>query len=149
MGIAFRFLRFPALILALAGLTLAQGPGPTTPAKEYVRINGRVIATIVCPGCPTVTLTDNSNPGTTHYKIGDSFTVTIKGAPNSYVTVVQNNGTPYSFPLKTDGNGNWSLPGSWGTGNNGSYSQQWSVGPTQGVPGTPAIPTLNFTVYTS
>jgi hypothetical protein len=131
-----RFLKSLALLFALALLASAQGVGdPAKPAKEYVHLNGRVVATRMCPSCPTIKLTDTTHPGTTHYRAGDSFTVTVKGAPNSPVTV----GT-YTFG-NTDGNGNWSITSSWGSGDVGSYTQYWAVG------GTPAMPTLIFTVY--
>ena len=138
-----RFLRPLALGLALALFALAQGVSDKTkPAKEYVRLNGRVIATRVCPGCPTVQLIDNTHPGTTHYRVGDSFTVQVKGAPNQPVAVTIPPGSPYVFG-NTDGSGNWSISSSWASGNAGSYTQNWTVG------GVAAMPTLIFTVYTN
>lgn len=134
-----RFLKSLALALCLAPLALAQGTAATQPAKEYVHLNGRVIATRTCPGCPTVVLADTTHPGTTNYRVGDSFTVTVKGPPNQPVTVSQNGGSLYTFG-NTDVNGNWSIPGSWGSGNAGTYSQVWAVG------GISAVPLLIFTV---
>ncbi len=136
-----RFVISLALVLAPALLALGQGVSDKTkPAKEYVRLNGRVIATRVCPSCPTVKLIDNTHPGTTHYKVGDSFTLQVKGAPNQPVTVQQVPSNPYVIGT-TDGSGNWSVTTGWGSGNVTSYTQYWAVG------GVAAMPTLIFTVY--
>ena len=82
--------------------------------------------------------------GTTHFRSGDNFTVILHGAANSPVTVTQTfngvPGTPYTFG-NTNGSGDYSVPGSWGSGNVGSYIQYWTVG------GVPAMPTQIFTVY--
>jgi len=134
-----------ALASALALIALAQGlSDKTKPSKEYVRLNGRVVVERVCPSCPTVKLTDNTRTGTTHFRVGDSFTVILHGATNSPVTVTQYlngvAGSPYTFG-NTDGSGNYTIPGSWGSGNTGSYIQYWTIG------GIPAMPTQIFTVY--
>jgi len=132
-----------ALASALALLALAQGlSDKTKPSKEYVHLNGRAIATRVCPSCPTVKLNDTTHPGTTHFKVGDSFTVQVHGGGNQPVTVTQPPGAPYTFPTNTDPvTGNWSTSGTWAPGNTGSYTQYWTVG------GVPAMPTVIFTVY--
>ncbi len=133
------------MVLALAALALAQGlTDKTKPAKEYVRMNGRVVVTRVCPSCPTVKIVDSTRTGTTHYRVGDSFTVYLHGPANSPVTVTQYfngvPGSPYTFG-NTNGSGDYTIPGSWGSDNVGSYIQYWTIG------GTPAMPTQIFTVY--
>jgi hypothetical protein len=130
-----------ALASALALIALAQGlSDKTKPSKEYVRLNGRVVMERVCPSCPTVKVIDNTRTGTTHFRVGDSFTVNVKGSPNQPVVIVQNGGSPFNFG-NTDASGNWSTTGSWQSGDAGSYTQYWTVA------GVPAMPTTIFTVY--
>ena len=135
------FLKTLALVLVLALLALAQSLSQGTPAKEYVHLNGRVIATRVCPSCPSVQLIDNTHPGTTHFRVGDSFTVNVHGGLNQPVTVTQPPGAPYTFGNTDPNTGNWSTSGTWSAGLAGSYTQYWTVG------GVPAMPTVIFTVY--
>jgi hypothetical protein len=131
------------LALGFTLIVLAQGlSDKTKPSKEYVHLNGRVIATRVCPSCPTVQLIDTTHPGTTHFKVGDSYTLKVKGAGGQPVTVTIPPGSPYTF-ANTDTNGNWSTSGTWVAGNAGAYTEYWTVG------GIPAMPTVIFTVYTN
>jgi hypothetical protein len=75
--------------------------------------------------------------GSTYY-VGDSFTVTVRGAANSAVTVVQN-GTLYGPLGTTNASGVWSTSGTWASSDVGSYTQSWRVA---GV----AASTLSFTL---
>ncbi len=90
----------------------------------------------------SASLLNTSRPSASSFQVGDSWTLTITGAPNSPVTdAASQNGqslgtTPYG---STDGNGNFSLSGTIGSGQIGTWSETWAVG---GV----AAPTLNFTI---
>ena len=131
-----------ALAFALVLITLAQGlSDKTKPSKEYVHLNGRAVVEPVCPSCPTVQLIDNTHPGTTHFKVGDSYTIKVHGGLNQPVTVTQPPGSPYTFGNTDPSTGNWSISGTWAPGNSGSYTQYWTVG------GVAAMPTVIFTVY--
>src|SRR5271166_2767740 len=78
--------------------------------------------------------------------VNDNFQLTVHGAPNQPVVVVQtSNGVtsaPYRFGT-TDASGNFIVSGSQPQSNVGSYLQQWSVG------GVPAAPELSFIVTAS
>lgn len=91
---------------------------------------------------PTVQLTDFTHPG--NFQVGDSFTLTVSGAPaNEQVTVTQTTngvtGSPFVFGT-TNASGSFSVSGTWAATNAGTYSQVWAVG------GARANPTLNFVV---
>ena len=87
---------------------------------------------------PTLSLSVNGPQSGSTYYVGDSFTLNVSGAPNAPVTVAGPGGTPYTFGY-TDGNGNWSVSGSWSPANIGCFTQYWSVA------GMPAPP-LSFCV---
>jgi hypothetical protein len=96
----------------------------------------------VNPPSASVQLTVTGENGTV-FQIGDTFTVSITGRPYQAVTVSQNGG-PISGPVGyTDGQGNWSISGTWGAGDVGAYTQTWYVA------GVAAIPGLAFQVVTS
>ena len=86
----------------------------------------------------TLSLSVNGPQSGSNYYVGDSFTLNVSGAPNAPVTVAYPGGTPYTFGY-TDGNGNWSVSGSWSPANIGCFTQYWSVA------GMPA-PALSFCV---
>lgn len=93
------------------------------------------------PPTPAVTLAVTGQQNGTAYKAGDSFVLTI-AAPayaNQAVAVAQNGGTPFQFGY-TDAQGNWTLAGSWGARDVGSYTQTWYVGAVA------ATPKLTFSV---
>ena len=75
--------------------------------------------------------------GTTYY-VGDSYTLTIRGAANAAVTVSQNGGGQGSAGT-TNSSGVLTLSGSWGSSETGNYTQIWYVA---GV----AAPTLSFSI---
>lgn len=113
--------------------------------QNWLNANGGSCAMSFTPpatGQPTVQLIDQTEGGT-NYKVGDSFTVSIHGAPNQQVTVTQTTngvpGSPFVFG-QTDSSGNFSVSGTWAPSNAGSYTQLWAVG------GVAAGPTLRFFV---
>jgi hypothetical protein len=66
----------------------------------------------------------------TALQIGDSWTVTVKGAPNSPVSVTaQQSGQAASTSQvgTTDANGNFSLSGTAATGQIGTWAETWTV----------------------
>ena len=63
--------------------------------------------------------------GTTYY-VGDSYVLTVTGAPNAAVTVIQN-GTQSGQLGTTNASGSWSTSGTWTATDIGSYSQTWKV----------------------
>jgi hypothetical protein len=80
-------------------------------------------------------LSFTSSRGSTSLQVGDTWLAAITGAsPNSPVTV-SGSGNAGVFGAtsmgSTDGNGNYSKSGQVGTGEVGSWSEQWAVG---GVP---------------
>jgi len=85
---------------------------------------------------PTVQLSVGYSSAT--YEVGDTFTITVGGLPNSPVSVDQN-GSVYNLGY-TNSVGVWSETATWGTANIGSYSQTWFVA------GAAASPTLNFNI---
>ncbi len=90
----------------------------------------------------TVTLTVTGPQSGTTYQAGDSYVLKVKGPKNQPVTVSQTRGiimTPL-VPWQTDGNGDFSTSGVWGSSETGSYTQTWYAG------GNQALPTLSFLV---
>jgi len=75
--------------------------------------------------------------GSTYY-VGDSFSLTITGAPYAAVTVATPGSTPYLYGY-TDWSGTWAVNGYWPAQYAGCYTQTWAVA---GV----AAPTLSFCV---
>jgi RHS repeat-associated protein len=71
------------------------------------------------------------------YSDADTFTLTVKGAANQPVYINQNGGGRVQLGT-TDGNGDWSTGGPWGSQYDGTYNQVWYVG------NTAAAPILNF-----
>lgn len=74
-----------------------------------------------------------------NYQAGNSFSVTVTGAPLQPVTVLHNGAGPFAMGT-TNSNGVWSTSGSWSPGDVGEYTQIWYVG------GQQASPTLVFWV---
>jgi hypothetical protein len=109
--------------------------GPTPPASPAPPPAGPA---------PTVQLTDNL--GTTAYKVGDPWTLTVTGPPNSVAMIsAWQNGTPVGTSSQlgtTDANGRLIVTGSWVPANAGAWVEQITVG---GL----AAPSLNFTVSPS
>ena len=60
----------------------------------------------------------------------DSFVITVTGATNQPVWVVQNGGTKYQMGTTDPSTGVLTIPGSWSSIYDGAYSQVWSVGPS-------------------
>jgi len=87
----------------------------------------------------TATLVDHQR-STQPYVAGDSFTLTITGAPNQTVTVDQNNGGfTTCCGWATNASGVLVINGSWAASNVGTYNQIWAVG---GIP----APAINFQI---
>jgi len=63
--------------------------------------------------------------GNTYY-VGDSYTITVTGAPNAPVTVNQN-GSQSGQLGTTNSSGSWSTSGTWTTASIGTYVQTWQV----------------------
>jgi hypothetical protein len=83
---------------------------------------------------PTASLTNLTHPNLTpNFAVGDTFQVTIDGAPNQAVNLTQtaNGTTGSSYMGNTDAYGNFTTTGVEQTGNIGSYTQVWSVGGVQ------------------
>jgi hypothetical protein len=95
-----------------ATTTTPTSPAPTTTQATYH---------------PVLTLIDTAQTG--QYFVGDSFTVTITGAPPNQVVMATSNGTTANMG-STDAAGNFTLNGSWTASNAGSYQQTWYVGST-------------------
>jgi hypothetical protein len=97
-------------------------------------------STILVPK-PTVTLSVTGPQNGTAYKAGDSFilTITAPGYPNKPVSVAQNGGGPVQLGF-TDAQGNWTVKGTWGVTDIGSYTQIWYVA------GIAATSTLTFSI---
>ena len=91
---------------------------------------------------PTVAvqITDNTNPGTTDYQVGDNFAFTVTGPPNQPVTVSQNGAAPVPA-INTQGSSStgaqviWSTAGTWALADVGNYSQTYYVAGVAGIPG--------------
>ncbi len=106
---------------------------------------------------PSVQLTDLNNgladlfdgsPNT-----GDSFALTIRGAPGQQVTSITNNGSP-TISGTTDSTGLFYILGTWGDNYAGSWVEAWYVGANQALPGPPiwnpaASPALDFAIKQS
>ncbi|MBS1857206.1 MAG: hypothetical protein JST11_17685 [Acidobacteria bacterium] len=97
-------------------------------------------STILVPK-PTVTLAVTGPQNGNAYKAGDSFilTITAPAYANKPVSVAQNGAGPVQLGV-TDAQGNWSVSGTWGATDIGSYTQAWYVA------GIAATPTLTFSV---
>ena len=87
----------------------------------------------------TVTLTVTGPQSGTHYYAGDSFLLTVTGAPNSPVRVLQN-GVLSGVMGTTNSSGVWSVGATWGPGDIGSYTEIWYVA------GVAATPQLSFSI---
>jgi hypothetical protein len=98
---------------------------------KYMLLFGLVAYYQLAAQSPTVTQTNNSNPGASpNMKIGDSFTVTVTGPAGQQVTTVSPSGN--FVDGNTNGSGVWTGNG---TGANvGNWSVVYSVG---GVAATP------------
>ncbi|MBV8846305.1 MAG: hypothetical protein JO307_26160, partial [Bryobacterales bacterium] len=83
------------------------------------------------PPPPTVQLTDVTQSGP-YYFVGDSFTLTVTGAPNQPVAVIQNSVASGVLGY-TNSSGVYSVSSTWSAGNAGGYTQVWTVG---GIPTT-------------
>src|SRR5271157_2947035 len=91
---------------------------------------------------PSVSLAVTGAQSGNTYSDADSFTVTVKGAPNTAVYVQQTAGAVQGnkYPMgTTNSSGIWSTSGSWAPQYDNTYTQVWYVG------NTAAAPTLNFT----
>ncbi|HEX4809567.1 MAG TPA: hypothetical protein VH325_11595 [Bryobacteraceae bacterium] len=96
-------------------------------AREYIRLNGRLIAI----ENPSVTLVNNTHPSanflnSANFETGDNFTISVSGASPNTAVYVSLNGGSRSQVATTDVSGAWS-----GTGNEtttGTYSEVWYVG---------------------
>lgn len=97
-------------------------------------------STILLP-TPTVTLAVTGPQSGTAYKSGDSFVLTIQapGYANKAVSVAQNGAGPVQVGV-TDAQGNWTVSGTWGATDIGSYTQTWYVA------GIAATTTLRFSI---
>lgn len=90
---------------------------------------------------PSASLTNVSRPGQ-GFRVGDSWQLIVKGAPNSPVTdTATQNGTslgtsPYG---STDASGTLSLSGTFTAGTVGNWSETWTVAGVK-------APVINFTV---
>ena len=127
------------------GSLVLNGSWAATDAGVYTQVwsvGGVPASTLNFVVSPLVQLVDNSrSDGTFH--VGDSFTLTVQGQANQPVSVVQNtNGSIGNSTVlgSTDGNGLFSVSGTWATSDAGNYSQVWSAGNLQ------ARPVLVFTI---
>lgn len=85
-----------------------------------------------------------SYPYTT-LEVGNYVQVLITGAtPGGVVSVVQNGGAPYTFPVAVDGSGNWSTSAQETGDYVGDYYQTWYV---NGVALTPSDPYAQYFSY--
>lgn len=76
---------------------------------------------------PKVALQDST--GSSTYKVGDSFTLLIIGAPpNAPVYVIADGAANWSQAGSTDVNGHFSQSGTWAASDAGQHNQQWGVG---------------------
>jgi hypothetical protein len=102
---------------------------------------GQALASSTSYAPTSVVFQDLSNPNGP-YQVGDQWTLTITGNPNTAVQgSASQNGAPMSTSNMgtTDTNGNLTLTGTFGAGDVGSWAESYLVGQ-----GTPAP--LNFTV---
>ena len=86
---------------------------------------------------PTVSLVNISHPNITpNFEVGDTYEITITGAPNQPVSMVQNVDGVTSLQSfgSTDAYGRRVVDYVEQTGNIGSYTQVWSVGNVQATP---------------
>jgi hypothetical protein len=83
---------------------------------------------------PTLNLTNVTHPNLTpNFAVGDTFQITIHGAPNQPVNLTQtaNGSTGTSYMGNTDVYGNYTITGMEQTGDIGTYTQVWTVGGVQ------------------
>ena len=135
------------ILAANVGPNVAGNLPLSTPASTIISAGGSgggvpmtaVALTAATPA--TATLVNTSRPGQSP-QVGDSWQLTITGAPNSPVTdSATQNGTslgttPYG---STDANGNFSLSGTFDSSSIGTWVETWSVGGSQASP-------ISFTV---
>ena len=87
----------------------------------------------------TVTLTVTGPQSGTHYYVGDSFTLTVRGTANAVVTVSQNGGAQGQMGT-TNSSGVLTLSATWTSTNIGTFTQIWYVA------GVAATPQLSFSI---
>jgi hypothetical protein len=130
----------------------AAAAGQTTPVETGADVGtytGQISQTYGGPGLiaptgttppvgvtilPVVTISNQSRPGQP-FQVGDSWLLTITGAPSQPVTASANfNGSAYgnNTPFgSTDSTGKFSTSGTFSSGQIGNWSEVWTVG---GVP---------------
>lgn len=142
---------YPGWVLSTDGTWTWCGSGPApayNPSNAPTSTSTTSLMTPPVASAPasataptTAVLSNTSRPGQS-FQVGDSWSLQITGAPNSPVSdaATQNGQSLGSTPYgSTDGNGNFSLTGTFTSATAGTWSEAWTVG---GV----AAPTLNFTV---
>lgn len=133
----------------------AWGAGNVTPAQANpnnpnVSSGASYLGTVTTGGgnVPVkATLINTSRPGQS-FQVGDSFQLTITGAPNSTVTEAQatQNGTVVGTgwsPGSTNSSGQLVITGTFAASDIGSWTEQWTVG-SQPAGSTPAK--LSFSI---
>jgi len=107
--------------------------------------------TVTIKSLPTPTVSwsvTGPQSGSTYYA-GDSYTVTVTGAPNASVYCISN-GAKYVY-ANTNSSGVFTLSGTWPSGTNGSYTQTWYVANVAGATYTLSVlalptPTVQISV---
>jgi hypothetical protein len=83
----------------------------------------------------TVQITDLTTPNGPPYYAGDSFVLTITGTPGQAVTVSLNGAWPPAQYATIPSSGTLTVPGTWGLGDVGDYTQTFYVAGLQVFPG--------------
>jgi hypothetical protein len=118
---------------AATPVTWYSGGGSPVPFEGNQQATAALAAQRATPAAPRGgQLTFTSSRGGTALQVGDTWMVAITGAsPNSPVTASGSMpGSSFSGTAmgSTDSNGNFSKSGQVGTGEIGSWSEQWAVG---------------------
>lgn len=81
---------------------------------------------------PGISITNNTGTSDSTFRVGDNWTITVSGPPNSpVVSSSLFNGSPYGAGTAmgtTDATGHLVLTGTFGSGQIGSWAETWTVG---------------------
>lgn len=110
-------IRFLTAALVLGCLLWIAGCGPSVPTTAQVR--------------------NLSRPGAADFSVGEQFEVVVTGEPNQAVIgAASQNGAVMARSSfgRTDKNGRFTLTGSMGPDNIGTWKEQWQVGELKAPP---------------
>ena len=125
----------------MAGTAAAPTPTPGTGTTTSTSTAGTVPNSTIT-SAPSVSIANNSGGSNAAFRVGDTFTVTVTGAPNTTVTMaaVYNGQSQGTTTLgTTNAQGVFSLSNTMPSSNVGTWQENWFVGPT-------LVGNLTFTV---